>query len=329
MFIYIMMITEDQHNFIYKIALAYYQHGLTQQEIATRYAVSRPKISRLLQKARDEGIVNITLVPPVNRYVDVERRLEDKYQIDEVLTVPVEPTWDAHTIARTLGPVAAGSLLRTMNGSEIVGFAWGKTILSMVNALPTRNWPNATIVQITGGLGHADASEHSAELTRRVAQKFNAKLRLLQAPGIVTTQTIADALLLEPQIAETLALAARADIAVVGLGVPTADSVVRRDGLLLNSRDLQNLENAGAAGDIALRYITADGQPVSVEINDRILGLSLKQIHGIKRVIGVAGGEEKYHIILAALRGHHINVLVTDDITAHRLLEESPYDAEL
>jgi len=322
-----MTITKEQYSFIYKIAQAYYQRGQTQQEIAQRYAISRPKVSRLLQKARDEGIVNITLVPPDSGKSDIERALEDYYQLEEVLTVSVQQPHDSDAIAVALGPVAAECLLRMMKSQKVVGFAWGKTILSMVDALPLRMWPHATIVQITGGLGPMGVSEHSTELTRRVAQKFNAQLRLLQAPGIVATQTVARALLDEPQIAKTLELAAKADIVVVGLGVPSPDSVVLRYGSLLTPQDLRTLKQAGAVGDLALRYIGADGLSVDVEINMRIIGLTLEQICSIPRVIGVAGGGEKYEVIRAALRGHLLNVLITDDITAHRLLEEKAFDA--
>lgn len=317
-----MIISKEQYSFIYKIAQAYYQHGQTQQEIAQRYAISRPKVSRLLQKARDEGIVNISLVPPDSGEADIERALEDAYQLEEVVTVPVQQPYAAADLARALGQTAVDCLLRTMAGDEIVGFAWGKTILSMVDALPLRVWPQATIVQITGGLGQMGASEHSTELTRRVAQKFNAQLRLLQAPGIVASEAVARALLDEPQIARTLKLAAKADIAVVGLGIPSADSVILRNGSLLNEKDLRALREAGATGDLALRYIDAEGHPVDGDINMRIIGLTLAQLRSIQRVICLAGGWEKYDVIRAALRGRLVHVLITDELTARRLLQE-------
>ena len=317
-----MAITKEQYHFMYKIAQAYYQFGQTQQEIAVRFAISRPKVSRLLQKARDQGIVNITLVPPDTDGVEIERALEEKYQLEEVLAVPVEPGYDDGKIASVLGPTAADCLLRSMKGHEIVGFAWGKTILSMVDALPIRMWPHVTIVQIAGGLGPLEASEHATELTHRVAQQFNAQLRLLQAPGIVASKSVAQALLEEPQIALTLELASKAQIAVVGLGVPSMDSVVLRYGSLLNQEDLNNLNSAGAVGDIALRYIDANGYSVKDDINQRTIGLSLDKIKSIPRVIGVAGGSEKYAVIRAALIGHYLDVLITDIVTARRLLEE-------
>ncbi|MDF1513416.1 MAG: sugar-binding transcriptional regulator [Anaerolineae bacterium] len=317
-----MTISSDQERFLYKIAQAYYQQRQTQQEIARRYAISRPTVSRLLQKARDTGIVHITLVPPDNGYTDMERALEEYFHLEEMLIVPVQATASAAHIADALGPIAAGCLLRSMTGNEVVGFAWGRTIRSMVDSLPGRTWPGVTIVQMTGGLGQVETAEHSTELTRRVADKFHAQLRLLPAPGIVTSKAVANALCREPQIRSTLDLASRADIAVVGLGVPTEDSIVMRYGPLLSEIDLQSLKAAGAVGDIALRYICATGEAVTGEINQRIVGLTLAQIRAINRVIGIAGGAGKYDVIRAALRGGILDVLVTDHLTAARLYRE-------
>ncbi len=39
-----------------------------------------------------------------------------------------------------------------------------------------------------------DSREHSTELARRVALKFGAQLRLLPAPGVVSSRAAADAL---------------------------------------------------------------------------------------------------------------------------------------
>ena len=323
-----MTLSQESHNFLYKIAQAYYEAGQTQQEIARRYAISRPKVSRLLKKARKLGIVNITLVAPDGDKVALESALEEKYHLKEVHVVPVALPENGVAVAQQLGPVAAAYLLRTMHGDEVVGFAWGKTIRSMVDALPTRQWQGATIVQITGGLGDMGDSEHSTELTRRVAQKFNARLRLMQAPGIVTSRSVARALMGEPQIAGTLALAAQADIAVVGLGVLSQDSVLLREGSLLSPQDLDNLRKVGAVGDVALRYIDAGGKLIRDEINERIIGLSLDQIRAIPRVIGCAGGIEKLKVIRAALLGNILNVLITDDQTARHLLEEPENDAQ-
>jgi DNA-binding transcriptional regulator LsrR (DeoR family) len=74
-------------------------------------------------------------------------------------------------------------------------------------------------------------------------------------------------------------------------------------------------------GDVALRYMGADGTAVDLSLNDRIIGLSLDEIRRIPLVIGVAGGRPKVEIIRAALKGDLLDVLITDQLTAERLLD--------
>lgn len=313
----------ESQRLLYRVAQAYYDEELTQQQIARRFGLSRPKVSRLLQRARESGIVNIVLVPPSSDMSDLERGLEARYGLDEAVVVAVTDPHDATGVARELGPAAAECLARSMRGNEVAGITWGSTILAMVDALPARSWPDVTIVQIMGGLGPVDAREHSADLTRRVARRFGARLELLPAPGLVASVAAAEALRSDPQIAATLRLAARADIAIVGLGVPSADSVVLRYGTIISPEEVAAAQGAGAVGDIALRFIDAHGRPVPLPLNERIIGLTLEQIRAIPRTIGVAGGHRKYDVIRAALRARLIDVLVTDHATAERLLNVS------
>jgi len=196
-----------------------------------------------------------------------------------------------------------------------------------MDALSYKSWPGVTVVQMLGGLGPVDDIEHSAELTQRIAQKLGARLRLLPAPGIVASQEMAKALRSDPQIAQVLDQAARADIALVGLGVPSPDSLVLRTGTILSHRDLELLQAAGAVGDISLCYLDADGHPLELELNARLVGLTLEQIAGIPCVIGIAGGLAKKAIIRAALRGKLLNVLVIDLWTAQSLLAEQEAQA--
>jgi DNA-binding transcriptional regulator LsrR (DeoR family) len=187
--------------------------------------------------------------------------------------------------------------------------------------MPRQSWPEIVVVQCLGGLGQPDADIHGIELTQRLAHVLDARPRLLPAPGIVKSKLVRDALLTEVQISDTLALAARADVALLGIGVTAApDSVVRMAKTILTESQIQELEARGAVGDISLRFFDAQGRCVKHPINDRVVGLDLDQIRRIPRVIGVAGGPHKVDAIRGALRGKLINVLVTDEDTATHLL---------
>jgi DNA-binding transcriptional regulator LsrR (DeoR family) len=110
------------------------------------------------------------------------------------------------------------------------------------------------------------------------------------------------------------------DIALVGIGslVPEVSSLLRAG--YLDREALAQLRAQGAVGDICARHYDSHGQVMDIELNQRIVGIELKDLQDIKQVIGVAGGEAKAEAILGALRGRHVNVLVTDDGAARKLL---------
>ncbi len=309
---------QDTQKLLCKVAKAYYEDGLTQHVIGQRFGLSRIKVSRLLSQAREERIVQIIINTPPTLYIDLERELEARYGLHEAIVI--SPTNDAPPDLRAaLGAAAAGCLVRSLQGSEVLGLTWGNTLLSTVAALPANNWPEMRVVQMLGGLGHPEADVYGADLVHRTAQTFGAKARMLAAPGIVASPEVRAALLADAQIADTLTLAAQADIALVGIGRPTVNSVVMQANILTET-EFAALQALGAVGDIGLRFFDPDGQPILHAINDRIIGLTLEQIRAIPRVIGVAGGPEKFEVIRAALHGKLITVLVTDEDNARQLI---------
>ncbi len=224
-------------------------------------------------------------------------------------------------LVNELGRVAAVCLARCLQGHEVVALSWGTAVLSVVNALPPLDLPDVRVVQFLGGLGELEAETHGAELARRMAQALGAKPRLIHAPGIVKDKVIHDALVTDPQVADTLELAARADVALVGIGAFEPGSTLLSSGNTLTAEEIKDLKANGVTGDIALQFFDTEGRRVDHPINDRIVGTDLEKIKKIRRVIAVAGGTEKRCAIRAALRGRLVNVLVTDDHTAKWLLE--------
>ena len=302
---------------LYKIAVAYYEDGLTQDQIGKRFGLSRIKVSRLLHQARQTRVVQISIAAPPGSYGDLERKLEKLYGVDEVVVVgPVGD--DADTLAQ-LGSAAANYLARCLNEQPVLAISWGTTLLAAIEVLAPQNLPDLRVVQMLGGLGRVESETYGADLTLRLAQTLNARPRLLPSPGIVSSPLVRDALLQDANIAQTLKLAESADLALVGIGVPDPGTVLYQSQILTD-QEIAELRERGALGDIALRFFDADGAPVQHPINDRIIGLDLVQIKRIPRVIGVAGGAGKHEVIRGALRGKLIDVLITDDKTADLLL---------
>ena len=68
----------DDIRLLVEISHMYYDDQLTQQQIAKKMNMSRSLISKLLNKARAEGIVEITVRDDmVHSYRNMESRLKD------------------------------------------------------------------------------------------------------------------------------------------------------------------------------------------------------------------------------------------------------------
>ena len=76
-------------------------------------------------------------------------------------------------------------------------------------------------------------------------------------------------------------------------------------------------------GDLLSHFMDKNGQLIAADLEDRLLSLSLDKLRQLDNVIGVAGGLGKTDAILAALRGQYLDVLITDEDTALRLLKEA------
>lgn len=312
---------KTQKKLLYKVAKAYYEDGLTQQQIADSFGMSRIRVSRLLQKSIEEKVVLITITPPPHTTADLERRLEKAYGLKEALIVTPDDNFP-QTIVSAIGKAAANYLVRCIQGNDIIGLTWGTAVLSVINSLPAVRFPDVKIVQLIGGLGKPQAHTHGTDLARRMAQSFGARPHLLGAPGVVQTRMVRDSLMTDPQIADPLKLAEQADIAVVGIGTLLPDSTLVKSECIFTDAEIEWLRQLNCVGDIALQFFDNDGRKVFTPLDQRIIGLTREQMQRIGRVIGVAGGMDKLAAIRGALRGKWLHVLVTNEEIALTLLRE-------
>jgi DNA-binding transcriptional regulator LsrR (DeoR family) len=119
----------------------------------------------------------------------------------------------------------------------------------------------------------------------------------------------------------------RLTAAVVGLGTADVDAEVRMlFADYLDEGTQGRLRSAGAAGDICMRFYDGDGQPIADGLRG-IVGVELEQLRQAPKVIAVAGGADKARSILGALRGGYVDVLITDEAAARRILALSAGEA--
>lgn len=302
-----------------QVASLYYKDNLTQDKIARRIHTSRSTVSRLLRQAREAGVVEIIVHYPWKTVPELERDLITHFHLDHARVLAGRGLPYAEVLRR-LGELAADYVESILAEDTILGISWGTAVYSTIQALRPDSKMPITVVQMLGAAGTDDPQIDGPDLVRQLSGVFGGEPRYLHAPLIVEEAQLREMLQHEPRIRETLSLAQQVDIALVGIGalVPELSNLLR--GGYLSREELDGLQEQGAVGDICARHYDCQGQVLDIELNRRIVGIELEALHGIEQVIGVAGGEAKAETILGALRGGHVNVLVTDDVAARKVL---------
>ena len=102
----------DELRLITKVARLYYDQELTQPEIAAQLDLSQATVSRLLKRAREEGIVRVTVNVPYGAYPLLEEQLQNRYELKEA--VVVDSVEEGEQLLRDIGSAAAYYLETTL-----------------------------------------------------------------------------------------------------------------------------------------------------------------------------------------------------------------------
>lgn len=295
---------------LHTVAKLHYEADLSQVEIARRLNVSTATVSRLLRRARSEGIVHIEV-----------RELETPNEVNAKLTsrlglkrAAVVDGTDAGGLAALAGPV--GSFLKdaSLSAGSVVAVGWGRAVREIIaTGLP--RMPGVVTVPATGGMQQPAPHFQIGEFVRLAAEQMGGTPRFIHAPYLPSLDA-REVLLSDAVIAEHVALWDRVDAAIVGIGVPHA--VDPGQGRLQITRDEQALVHA--VGDVIRHYFDARGELIPWEGERRLIAMSPAQIRAVPLVVGVASSPAKAMAIRAAVRAKLVNALVTDVATARAIL---------
>jgi DNA-binding transcriptional regulator LsrR (DeoR family) len=306
---------DDRLEFLGQIAAWYFEDNLDQTEIGRRIGRSRSMVSRLLQEARDNGLVQIRVTYPLRTDRPLERALVDEFELSEA-RVLVGDHLDHESMLRRLGRVGAMALQTRLHSGVNVTVGWGAALHAVVRAMPDIQLDGVMVLQAMGSVGRSDPSVDGSDLARTLASRLNGDFRFLPAPLIVSSVEAARSLLADRTIVGTLALAAEAEVAITGIGsIDSKHSGLFRAGYFDQSH-LARLRRVGVVGDFMGHLVDAAGRVLDIAENRKVVGLRPDELAGIGTVIGVAGGVEKAPAILATLRAGWLDVLVTDAAAA-------------
>lgn len=295
---------------LHTVAKMHYIGELSQVQIAKQLGLSTATISRLLQRARTEGIVRIE-VRDVFAPDELGAELARLLGLARVEVVDVPAAGALAALAAPLSRLLAEADLRA---GQVLMIGWGRTVSAVIESgLPPM--PGVLVVPSTGGMQQHAQHFQSNEFSRRAAEATGGVPNFIHAPYLPDPEVL-DLFLADSSVQTSVGLWDRIDAAVVGIGQPYGLERKSSEPLARPEAEL-----AEAAGDVVRHYFTRDGRILDWRGEGRMIAVSARQLRGAKQVIGLAVGETKVPSILGAARAKLVTSLVTDTRTAESLLE--------
>jgi DNA-binding transcriptional regulator LsrR (DeoR family) len=314
----------NELRLVSRISRMYYERKIMQPDIAKQLGLSQATVSRLLKKAKEEGIIRISVSIPKGVYSELEEKLIQLYDLRDAIVVDTIREDDEQLIIRDLGSAAAYYFESILKPNEVIGISsWSSVLLALVDSMhPSQNKTGVRVVQILGGIGNPSAEVHATHLTSRLADLLKGNAVFLPAPGVVGSEAARKIINDDIYVIETTKLFDQIDTALVGIGALEPSKLLSESGNVFSKDELEILRQNGAVGDILLHFYNKIGDLVITPLDNRVISMSLHALSKVPRSIGVAGGRRKYAGILGALKGKWINILITDQFTANRLIKD-------
>ncbi len=301
----------DEKLLMYQAAVLYYEKKKTQQEIAQLMGLSRQTVSKLLGNSVREGIVEIRISDPESTREALSREVCQRFGIREAVVCGVSCDDRELRFMMTVQAAAKYVIPIIEAGNKNIAVSWGRTVQALIRDLtPTKSQGNS-VFPLLGATDNVDAYFLSNELARQLADKIGAQLQYAWFPYLPEQPEDVSLLKQTSCYRKMEDLWNKIDLAVVGIG---------NCGILERFK-----ENFGsqpgdeeAVGDVATHFFTEDG--VLLDLYKNALCATAANIKNAQTTVAVACGDDKVSAIAGALRTGLIDVLITDEYTAARLL---------
>lgn len=298
------------------VARRHYLLGQSKVEIAEALGISRFKVARLLDVARETRMVRIEIVPVGDLDLDRSARLQERFDLHHAVVIDgvgLEPAM----LYERLGSAAAQLLSEILTEDDVLGLPWSRSVDSMTRAL--RNAPRVDVVQLSGALDVPGHDGSAVDIVRRVARITGGEASVFYAPLLLDDAVGAATLRREPHVARVLARASGVTTAVIGVGAWSPGLSTVFDAA--TESDRQDVAEAGVVGEMGGVFFDAKGQIVEPSLSERIVSMQPEDLLGIREVVAIAYGAAKAEAVAGALAGGLAGSLVADSSLADALLE--------
>ena len=306
------MTADWEKELIVRSAWYYYIRKKTQKEIADMLSVSRMRVIRLLEKAEQENVVQITIHTNFRGRLEAEQALIDSYALSDALVIPSDEMYTSASLNDAIARAAAMYINEHFSDNPIINIGYGDTTGRFMNYFSQISKKKPTYVSLTGGV--------SIYLLNTQSSAVNASLYLIPAPLAASTPEMVEAIKKESAVIEIARMHTTASCSVIGIGGVDDNATVIKSGIIQKS-DFDFLKMCGAVGDVLAHFFDENGNFITSAADEHLVTYPPESLKKLHNVIAVAAGSAKYVAIRAALRAHYPDILITDEDTARWLVK--------
>ena len=299
----------EEIELITRAAWHYYNDGLTQNQIADMLGLSRIKVSRLLEKGRQTGLIELRINSPYEGCLSLQQDLIAAFGLVDARVVP---TAEGLPAPPRIGRAAASLLMQKLAPDDLLAIGWGEAASTALRFMaPFFPKANVSLVSLTGGV-----SAYIGGGGLFGPQNF---AHLIPTPLRISSPELAEMLRAEPYVRHVLDMAVTARMALIGVGSVARSATLIRYGYCSRA-EIELFTRKGAVGDLLGHFYDRDGTILDLDLHRHVISVSPEGLRRIPSVVAAAAGPEKVQAILGLLRGRLANTLVTDEETARDLL---------
>jgi DNA-binding transcriptional regulator LsrR (DeoR family) len=305
----------DKKEMAIRASILYYEKSKSQSYIANVLGISRSSVSLLLNYARRNGIVKITIDIDTFKLRMLRKEIEFNTRFPKIKQFYIMKSESYGFTQRQIGKFAAPYITEILKRANVIGIGLGKSVSEAINSLEAENFiesSNKKIVQMTGGLSNKlEAGTQSNELVRKLSEIMNCEYYYLNCPAIFDDRNLRKILLKEKNVKLAINMWDSIDLSIMGIGVADRRSSLFR---LFTDDMVKMVENSRACGQTNISFFDSEGNNVPMLENNKIC-IPIEKMKKIKKKVVIGFGEYKAKTILGALRGGFIDILITDSIT--------------
>lgn len=305
-----------------RVIKEYYEVGLSQKEISFKENISKSTVSRILLKAKEDGLVSFKLDLEYESLEELENELKKEFCLERV-RIREEIIAGVNNRLHDVAQMLSDDLSKMIRNHDIIGVSWGSTLQMVARVLepiyPIRQ--GIEIVELCGSITSDWASLNSYNILREFAEKVQGKPIIYPVPILIENEDLASRLREESQIKKVIQIAEKARITIFTAGNLNTKSVLLENGAL-DFAMFGKLMRMGATGDILFHFLDQQGNLIDEELDQRTMAISLEALKKTEIRILIAVGEHKVDSIISALRSGVPNHLYIDEKTAIQVLKK-------